>query len=545
MPKKCYVIMPYGGNDPERRERFEGVFRSIICPAATAAGYEAIREDHEATPGNITRNIILNLAGADMVVADLTGGNANVFYELGIRHVLTKSRTVLICHQDYQIPFDTAAYQVILYSDDVFSSHQVHKKMVEAFQLREQSPSVPDNSVHDYFPDLPVSIQELLTQDEDDQKRQIQNLTVENARLKERLKAVGLTDPGTHLNVKELFARARKDIPFSGKSAIVRLRELQEQNRTDQFVDFLEEVVMAGYLSESEYVAVSQICEAMDLPTIRQALLEIALERFPKNQRIRTLLINQYASGYATRDKALALIHEEAGIIRDEDGRYQLQPDAARKITDRILSTLYNTYIQNDMYEEILDISRQLQEGGCPRLSMIYRNTANACINLDRLEEAREWFQKLMEVDYNEASNHIAFSRYFDAVNDPARSYEEVEIAICLDAEEPDRYFTLAGQMFDDRYVRQKDGSIRKVGLDAVIQAAIPFVFQTIVLSQDRHTLNRAYDFLRRNGCSSYIKVLEQQVNNGSFPDFSPFNAYPLEYAIRREPQREQALLTE
>src|SRR5262245_11520148 len=88
--KSCFVIAPIGKeNSPERR-RSDQVFKHIISPAAAACGYEAIRADNLSKPGLITSQIIEHLVTDQLVVADLTGHNPNVFYELAIRHVVKK-----------------------------------------------------------------------------------------------------------------------------------------------------------------------------------------------------------------------------------------------------------------------------------------------------------------------------------------------------------------------------------------------------------------------------------------------------------------------
>ena len=537
--KKCYVIMPYGGDDPERRKRFEGVYRSLICPAATAAGYEAIREDYEATPGSITRNIILNLADADMAIADLTGGNANVFYELGIRHVMAKSRTVLICHKNYPIPFDTAAYQVVLYTDDAYSSHEVHQRIIEAIHLREQNDAVPDNSVHDFFPELPVSLKEMLMQDEDAEQARIRELTIQNGRLKERLRAAGLREDDTlHLTTRELFAKARKGIPFAGKSAMVKLRELSEDGKVEQFVDFLEETVEAGHLVESEYIAISHMCAAMDLPTVKQALLEVALERFPRNEQLRVLLVDLYADGYATRGRALELVNEDIGVHADENGGYTLDPAVARRLSSERLGSFYDTYITCDRYEEIISISQQLLDAECPMTTMIYRNMGNAYLELGRHQDAKEKYEAMLALDYNDDRNHLAYSRYFDKIHDPVGSYKEVEIALALDKEDSTRYITLAGQMFDYRCIRKDPSTIAPATRSEIVAAAVPMVFHTIMVSQDQRTLNRAMEFLRRNNCSEYCQMMEEQIRSGTFPDYTGMNTYPLQYCLDLNPRK-------
>jgi len=61
------------------------------------------------------QDMVEGVATADLVVADLTGRNANVYYELGIAHALRK-RAILLAQQASDIPFDLTAYRAIIYS---------------------------------------------------------------------------------------------------------------------------------------------------------------------------------------------------------------------------------------------------------------------------------------------------------------------------------------------------------------------------------------------------------------------------------------------
>src|SRR6266446_9146511 len=84
--KTCFVIAPMGHMDSETRERSEMVFEAVIKPAARKCRYLAEHTKDENQPGFITTPIIKHLASANVVIADVTGGNANVFYELALRH---------------------------------------------------------------------------------------------------------------------------------------------------------------------------------------------------------------------------------------------------------------------------------------------------------------------------------------------------------------------------------------------------------------------------------------------------------------------------
>jgi len=89
--KSCFVIGPIGESGSPIRSRADRVFRHVIQPAAAACGYfKVIRSDLDARPGMIGSQVINHLLDDDLVIADLTGHNANVFYELAIRHMVQK-----------------------------------------------------------------------------------------------------------------------------------------------------------------------------------------------------------------------------------------------------------------------------------------------------------------------------------------------------------------------------------------------------------------------------------------------------------------------
>lgn len=76
IPKlKAFVLMPF---DPE----FDLIFNKLIKPALEDVGYEVTRADSFLNQENILKDVVRGIAEADLVVADLTTLNANVFYEL-------------------------------------------------------------------------------------------------------------------------------------------------------------------------------------------------------------------------------------------------------------------------------------------------------------------------------------------------------------------------------------------------------------------------------------------------------------------------------
>jgi hypothetical protein len=91
--KSCYVSMPLGvkaGID------FDAIYAGVILPVAHELDLAMQRMDSLETHGSIRKAIFDALVGADFVIADVSLANPNVLYELGIRHALRSSGTIII-----------------------------------------------------------------------------------------------------------------------------------------------------------------------------------------------------------------------------------------------------------------------------------------------------------------------------------------------------------------------------------------------------------------------------------------------------------------
>ena len=115
--KTCFVLSPIGSEDSSIRKQADEVFSRIIMPAAKICGYEAKRADHISSSGIITSDIVQHIIRAEMVIADLTGHNPNVFYELAVRHMLRKP-VVQIIRKPQSIPFDLTQIRTVFYTTD-------------------------------------------------------------------------------------------------------------------------------------------------------------------------------------------------------------------------------------------------------------------------------------------------------------------------------------------------------------------------------------------------------------------------------------------
>src|SRR5215218_9936223 len=97
---------------------FDAVYNELIAPAVEDARMQPLRADQELVGGIIHKPMFERLILADFAVADLTTANANVFYELGVRHAVRPYSTVLVSADVKQAPFDLAPDRVLPYKLD-------------------------------------------------------------------------------------------------------------------------------------------------------------------------------------------------------------------------------------------------------------------------------------------------------------------------------------------------------------------------------------------------------------------------------------------
>ncbi|MES2890427.1 MAG: TRAFs-binding domain-containing protein [Bacteroidota bacterium] len=113
----CFVLMPFGTkrDASEKEINFDIVYHTFIRPAIEQAGLDPIRADEEQAGGFIHKPMYERLMFCNFAVADLSFANANVFYELGIRHALKPHTTVSIFETGTKLPFDTAPLRTFNY----------------------------------------------------------------------------------------------------------------------------------------------------------------------------------------------------------------------------------------------------------------------------------------------------------------------------------------------------------------------------------------------------------------------------------------------
>ncbi|GAB3193592.1 hypothetical protein GCM10027261_09470 [Geodermatophilus arenarius] len=165
----AFVAMPFGERkDPTRglrRYNSDATWNRLLLPALLDGGYRAVRTDAEASRQLIDSRMVLDLIGADLVVADMATLNPNVFWELGVRHTARRQGTLVIAPARLSPPFDVRAVPVHPYGRDpggVTDRQAVEglrglRDAIRSASAPQRHPHVPDSPVHAAVPELQLS----------------------------------------------------------------------------------------------------------------------------------------------------------------------------------------------------------------------------------------------------------------------------------------------------------------------------------------------------------------------------------------------------
>lgn len=130
---------------------FDKIYEKLIKPPLEEVGYEVKRADDFTSRNNILQTIVVGIAQADLIIAEISVVNANVMYELGICHALDKP-TIMICQSLDEIPFDLRSYKLEVYSTDFDEVDKLKDSIREAGEEHLKSSITFGNPVTDFWP---------------------------------------------------------------------------------------------------------------------------------------------------------------------------------------------------------------------------------------------------------------------------------------------------------------------------------------------------------------------------------------------------------
>jgi len=115
------------------KSSFNRLYKEQIKPVVKASGFKCVRADDIFSPTPILEDIWIHILKCKVVIADVTGRNPNVFYEIGIAHTVGKPVIVITQDKD-DIPFDIAQLRYFEYSDNAQGWDTLRNKIALALR---------------------------------------------------------------------------------------------------------------------------------------------------------------------------------------------------------------------------------------------------------------------------------------------------------------------------------------------------------------------------------------------------------------------------
>lgn len=146
--KKCFIITPIGEEGSEIRRKADGVIETAIKPLLEKFKFtDVVAAHHIAAPGSINNQVLSRVVNDDLVIANLTGLNANVMYELAVRHATMKP-IIHICDKNTSLPFDIKDQRTIFYTDDMLGVKELAEALQKALEACEGGKLNKDNPIY-------------------------------------------------------------------------------------------------------------------------------------------------------------------------------------------------------------------------------------------------------------------------------------------------------------------------------------------------------------------------------------------------------------
>jgi adenine/guanine phosphoribosyltransferase-like PRPP-binding protein len=159
---KCFIIMPFGNRDEYSggRDEADHIFQDIIKPGLIRALGDTAEIHCEMASndsGAITTSIIRRIYESDICIVDITGSNANVFFELGIRYALRRKTTILLRQKKAVVPFDIHNFRIVEYNSFVKDKaiDKIAETVRESITLLDKT---TDSPVYEIYPSLTVTV---------------------------------------------------------------------------------------------------------------------------------------------------------------------------------------------------------------------------------------------------------------------------------------------------------------------------------------------------------------------------------------------------
>lgn len=346
--KVCFVIMGFGKKtdfESGRTLDLDATYESIIQPAVAAQNMRCIRADEIVHSGIIDTPMYEMLLRADLVIADISTGNVNAVYELGVRHALRPNSTIIMVEDEGRLYFDLNHVSTFRYNHigfdiaarearrasaalgDLIASVMVSKQPdspVYTFLPRLQRPRLTDEQFADLLDDAEAAQTRLAGLMH---RAQMFSDTSRHADAKETLKLAAVMKPGEPFILQQLAVATYKAKVPTLSVALFEAMDVLAALTPDSSND-PETLGIAG-----------AICKRLWLELGERHYLDSAIKHYGRGYEVR----RDYYNG-----ENLALCYEYRGAKQSDADEMKFDFMSARKVRASVVEGLEHILAESD-----------------------------------------------------------------------------------------------------------------------------------------------------------------------------------------------------
>ncbi len=440
--KSCFVIMPIRREGTEEHAHFKALYEYTIRPALEAAGFKVVRADEINKAGAITRDIVERLARSDLVVADMTDLNPNVFWELGVRHALHGRGTLTLIDEKRttEIPFDLGPYRVIKYAGELTGLGQL-KDRLSAFALAlNDDDGAVDSPVHDWLPMLPGRALEATEGSTEGALRaQVAELRKQVNQYARLYGEHGESAVTASVRPLDVVVQAMEDAEAGSDDAGIRRQAAAAAARND----VLELLATVKQLLEHEpthyepdlYLQMAVYLSELGQARVLEAVLEHAHIGYPHDISITRSWLAKLAQSRdsAQRERARRELERAVGISADGDGNVSAPASVSDEGLDQ-LGFMLDAYHNDGLHDRALRITSALATS-LPDDAKVLRNHARALKHAGRADESLVSYRKAA---LSATADETTFLWYGSELHNRSRYVDAVEVFLVACSMDPD-----------------------------------------------------------------------------------------------------------
>lgn len=525
----CFAIMPIREPGSTDHAHFLGIYDQIR-QVVEAEGFDIVRADEVTEEGSIAKDLITRLASATLVIADLTDLNPNVFWELGVRHALRASGTLLLLDETRtkEPPFDLSYLRLIKYRGTVEGLTELRAQLGQFVRSSLTSGDrVIGSPVHDWLTNLPPDLSVPASESEGALRTEVSEYKERLQRYARRYGALDDKDLIETYTPAERMRRAQR-LAHGGRlpaQMMLALGQAAEQHDAAQFIDKMAEAIENRVdFEEREILRISGWATALDLSDVCEAVLAYGEDLHPGDDRISRARLTRLAESKSADDRALAqdglakllcVDLDSKEILRDANGALRLLDKSDLELLGYLTSSMH----ADGRSEDALAV--------CQAFASAYPNRAPVLRMLGRAQEWRgdlvtgteSMQQALRQLDVDDTTA-IWLGNSFHNCGRHVDAIEVYLISCWIDPDDASWFAYCANELsfalcepfslYDAHSPLVQGEPARSLPPEVTIETVAAFVtFALSTLSQTGEDTSRIEDSLRRTELSGEIPELQ------------------------------------